>query len=321
MPPLKVPSLDQVTHMSDPVLVPDENVLAVKWTGEMLVGLDWKKLVEIARALAGSAGYDTGGTRLWADGMAEFTMKHRGASTAAGSVVRLSPWNRWMASGECIERFAAELKAHGGARGVYLAPGGISASARIEAARRGIELVDAEALAGALNRLPAAHSEFFHDLTLSGQPCVPSCPMCLRPLSQSSEGKAGEGASSSRLPDVSYHTSDIVADPIVARRIEVLQNCEVHFLREVRARDMFIQGVVIGDLICEGSLLLNPGGVVHGNVAARSVLVRPGAELHGETRILQGTLQTAEKAPPTMMWLCENVPSQSGCSRVVFLLH
>ena len=294
LPSLHFPSLDEAAEVTDPVLGAEEKVLPVRWTEEVLMGLDWRKLMEIVRALAVSGGCEPGETRLWADGTAECAMSQGRGSDAMKLVARLAPWNRWMASSQCIEKFAADLAGQKKVRGVYVAPAGPSLSARIAASRLNIEVLDAQALAAALNDLPAAHSEFYHDLTLAGQPFVPSCPVCLRPLMQTPEEKSGSvDGKWPKMPDLCYHTSDIVAEQIVARRVEILRNCEVHFLREVRARDVFIQGVVIGDFVCEGSILLNPGAVLTGNVAARSVLVRPGAELNGETRILQGNLGSA----------------------------
>lgn len=314
---LVFPSLDEIS--GDPVLAEGE-VLPVRWTEEMLAGLDWRRLVEISRALAVFSGYEPGATRITPDGSAEFSMIQGTGITAWRVVVRLAPWNRWMAAAECIVRFAAELGAQRRTRGVYLAPGGFSPSAVIEATRRGIEMVDAATLADRLNGLPREHGEHFHDITFSGEPHVPTCPVCLRPLARSMDESPGK-QDFQKLPDKSYAESDIVADPVVARRVEVLKDCEVHFLREVRARDVIVHGMAVGDFVCEGSLLLNPGAVLCGHVAARSVLVRPGAELRGETRILKGELGTVEKTPESWIWSCGNLPPRAGCEQVAFMPH
>lgn len=317
---LRVPSLQEAA--GDPVLS-EGRVLPVHWEEKLILALDWRKLVELSRAMAVSSGFEPGRTRIWLDGMAEFTMTRGTAPVVKRTLARLAPWNRWMASCECIQKFAAVLAEpeHQGMKGVYLAPAGASASALIEASRHRIDVLDAEGLAEALNGLPSEHSEYFHDVTMSGQPTVPSCPVCLRSLSQTNGAAKASGATGRRLPDLSYHTSDIVAEPIVARRIEILRGCEVHFLREVRARDVFIQGVVIGDFVCDGQLLLNPGAVLTGNVAARSVLVRPGAELNGETRIVSGDLGSVEKSTGAWIWTCDTLPKQKGCEAVCFMPH
>jgi hypothetical protein len=316
---LKVPSFKEVSGGDDPVLTEGE-VLPVRWTAEMLAGLDWRKVTELARALAVSSRCEAGPTRITIDGMTEFVITQKSGGATMASLVRLAPWNHWMASGECVEKFAADLASHRRTRGVYLAPGGVSPAARIEASRRGIEVVDAEVLSATLNALPAAHSEFFHDITFSGKPFVPSCPVCLQPLTQSPETEAGTAPKAA--PDIFYRTSDIVPEPVVARRLEIQQNCEVHFLREVRAKEVCVHGRAFGDFVCDGLVLLNPGAVLLGNVAARSVLVRPGAELRGDTRILKaGELGTVEKLPTAWLWTCSMLPPRKGCEQVRFLPH
>lgn len=296
-------------------------MLPVQWTAEVIVALDWKKLVELARAVAASAGCEPGPTKIFLDGSAEFELTRGQGFGAWRERVRLAPWNRWMATGECVIQFATELAAAPGkVRGIYLAPGGTSPSATIEASRHRIDLVDAAGLAETLNGLPPAHSEYFHDAAMSGQPFVPSCPVCLRPLNRTEDHEQAERGFLD-LPNVSYSTSDIVAEPVMARMVEVLPNCEVHFLREVRSRDLIVNGTVHGDFVCEGCVILNPGSVMHGTVAARSVLVRPGAALHGETRILLGELGSVEKTGSGWLWRCSSVPARTNCEKVSFLPH
>jgi hypothetical protein len=318
---LVVPSLPEAAVLRHPPVLAGGEVMPVRWTSELLGRLDWMKIVELVRALAVAGGCELGGTRIWPDGMAEFPMTQgKGGTAETKLVTRLAAWNRWSASVRCIETFAADLAARREGRGVYLAPGGVSPSAVSEAARRGIDVLDAEALAAALNALPGRHSKFFHERTLAGNPFVPSCPVCLRSLSHSVEANTS-GASAPVRPDLSYHRNDVVAERVVARRIEILRKCEVHFIREVRAHDVFVQGMAIGDFLCEGALVLDQGAVLCGNVAARSVVVRPGGELRGETRILPAAVALAERSPVAWLWGCANMPKQEGCGEVGFVPH
>src|SRR3954469_4455886 len=87
------------------------------WTGEVIARLDWRKIVELARALAVTAGWEPGGTRISPDGVAEFGMTKGSAAAPARIWARLAPWNRWMATAKCIEGFAADVAAHKGVRG------------------------------------------------------------------------------------------------------------------------------------------------------------------------------------------------------------
>jgi hypothetical protein len=294
--------------------------MPVRWTADLLVRLDWRKIVELVRALVVAGGCELGGTRVWPDAMVEFPVTQGKGSDAAKLVMRLAPWNRWTASFRCIEVFAADLAARGEFRGVYLAPGGVTASARSEGARRGIDLLDADELAATLNVLPAKHSKFFREKTLAGDPFVPSCPVCMRSLSQCSEAAAKEPAEPG-LRDITYQRSDVVAERVVARRIEVLRTCEMQFLREVRARDVSIHGIAVGDFVCEGALVLHPGAILCGDVAARSVSVRPGAELRGETRILPGHQTLGERSPASWIWKCPSSHRKPACAEVGLQPH
>lgn len=317
MQPLVFPRIEEAGQ--DPVLT-EGDVLPVRWTAELLVELDWKRLVELVRALVVFAGFEPGGTRVEEDGAAEFEMQAKASGGSPRMRVRCAPWNRWMATGACVEAFGAGLRSHPGMRGVYVAPGGFSPSALVEAQRAGVELVDAVKLAARLNELPQGHSQVFYDNTTAGTACVPTCPVCMRPLTRFEEERPSS-QSCRGLPDVTYQTSDIVASPVAARRLEVSGNCEVHFLREVQAQEVVVSGVAVGDFVCDGSLVLNPGGVLCGHVAARSVLVRSGGELRGETCILRGPPESQEMTSRFWTWRCLALPHTAACGPVAFLPH
>lgn len=303
----------------DPVLT-EGTVLPVSWSEDLLRSLDWKRLLEVIRALAVYSGYEPGATTVEPTAAAQFFIedpKHREKGRA---LVRLAPWSRWMATVDCVTGFVEVLAANGHIPGIYIAPAGATPGAQTAARSRGIQLLDARLLAARLNELPQEYSEYFHDRTVSGVATVPTCPICLRPMTSAEEPDPNT-VNIEDLPDLRFATHDIVGEPIRARRIEVLQSGEVHFLREVRARDVVVNGVVKGDFVCDRSLLLNPGGVLYGSVAARSVLVRPGGALNGETRILQGPLEPIAKLARAWAWRCEHVPAQPGCEKVVFHPH
>ena len=123
------------------------------------------------------------------------------------------------------------------------------------------------------------------------------------------------------LPDLSFKGHEIIGDPVRARRLEVEPHSEVEFLHEVRARDVVIDGIARGDFHCYGSVRLNPGAVLYGNVSARSVVVSSGAELAGETRILENLPHTPINKPYGSLWLCDNPAGKPGCSAVAFSPH
>ena len=132
---------------------------------------------------------------------------------------------------------------------------------------------------------------------------------------------SGGSTNGSHLADLSYATSDIVGGLVRARRIEVLPFCEIQFLQEVRTGDLIVHGVVAGDFVCEGSVVLHPGAMLRGSVAAHSVVVRPGADMLGETRILHGKLESFGRTTSTWQWRCQSPKPKADCESVVFLQH
>ena len=298
----------------------DPDYVAKKWSPELIMSLDWKRLAEISRAMASTAGFELGPTEIQIDGRADFEMIARGGKHVHRAHVRLTAWDQWMASVDAMEDFKKRMKTTGVKHGIFIAPGGFTPAAKNAAGSLGIELVDAQSLAAQLNALPAQHSDFFFDIGTAGDASTPSCPVCLAPLKATQE-VAAKPKELQASTDISYRTSDIVAEAVAARRIEIARNCEVHFLREVRAHDVIIHGVAAGDFICDGCMLLNPGAVLNGTVAARSVLVRPGAELNGETRILEGPLPNLRPSAPLTVWRCANARGIENCKAVKFLPH
>jgi cytoskeletal protein CcmA (bactofilin family) len=291
------------------------------WTAELIAGLDWRRLVEISRAMAAFAGFELGKTRVPPSAAAEYLMKmQRPDGTKQRSLFRVAPWNRWMAGADCIrDLIAAASKEVPRANGIYLAPGGFTESALLTAQQNQIEAVDAPTLAQRLNELPAEHSKFFFENGTAGDARSPSCPLCLQPLKLT----AGPVMASEfdHLPDLTFKGHVIIGDPIRARRLEVQAHSEVEFLHEVRARDVVVDGIARGDFHCYGSVKLNPGAVLYGSVSARSVIVSDGAELAGETRILENLPQTTVHKPYGSLWLCDNPAGKPGCSAIAFSPH
>jgi len=291
-----------------------------RWSAGLIAALDWKRVAELARALSLSYGFKLGKSTVGIDAQTDFVITREDAPAGAGALVRLTRWNKWMASGECLTRFALDLEAQNRRQGIFLAPGGFAPSALRAAQESGIEIVDAEKMALRVNRLPRQHRDFYFASATEGDSATPSCPACLRAL-KLVEDSAGTYLNSANAAEVCYSASDIVGDAVRARRIEVLPDCEVQFLQEVRTRELVIHGMVTGNFVCEGSVVLHPGAMLQGSVAAHSVIVRPGADMQGETRIFHGNLKSFGHATSSWIWRCENPQPRSGCKTVSFLQH
>lgn len=290
-----------------------------RWSQEMIASLDWKRVAELARALASAAGFVIGKTKVPMSGAAEFVMQ-QADDPAARSLVRLAPWNTWMANSDSLRDFAEALaKEPAGTHGIYLAPGGFAEAAVLVAQHHQIEMVNASLMASRLNDLPAEYRSFFYETGMSGDIHTPSCPVCLKPLTLIT-GAAESSEDLQQLPELSFKANVIVGDWVRARRVEVQHGAEVQFLHEVRARDVSIHGIAMGDFLCHGSLVLHPGATLYGRVAARSVNVSSGAELVGETMILDKLPNSSENTPQITLWRC-NPASKPRCFAIAFVPH
>ncbi len=290
------------------------------WSAELIAGLDWLRLAELARAIASNAGCELGGSRVFEDGSVIFAMVEQPRSQKPSrALVKIISWNEWSASPQAVESFVRELSTARNARGIFIAPGGFTNAALHAASEHGIETVDAARLAATLRSLPAEQSDFFHVITTAGDHASPSCPVCLGKLSRHRSSAAADLAAPAS--EYIFQASAIVAEPILCRRLEVRPDCEVQFLHEVRASEIVILGHVSGDFVCEGPLSLEDGATLTGTVAARAVNVHHGAELLGEARILEGELQPVMSARPLSFWICENPLGKPACKTVMFDAH
>lgn len=291
-----------------------------RWSGDLIAALDWKRIAELARALSAFYGFKLGKSTVGIDGQTDFVITRGDDAARTAALVRLTRWNKWTASGECLERFALDLGLRNHRQGIFLAPGGFAPSAHRVAQESGIELVDAETMALRVSGLPRQHREFYLTSVTSGDAATPSCPACLGAL-RLVEDAEGLFFDSAHSDGIRYSSSDIVGDAVRARRIEVLADCEVQFLQEVRTRELDIHGSVTGDFVCEGRVVLHPGAMLRGNVAAHSVVVRPGADMQGQTRILHGRLDSFGGAASSWIWRCGNPQPRSGCKSVSLPQH
>lgn len=290
------------------------------WSGDLIAALDWKRIAELARALSLTYGFELGSSTVGINGQTDFVITRGNLPSQAGTLVRLTRWNQWMASGACLAQFALDLRERNHGQGIFLAPGGCAPSAQRIAQVSGIELVDAEAMAMRVNALPRQHRDYFFTSATQGDAKTPSCPSCLRPL-QLADDSSGSSMNGRQSAEIRYSTSDIVGDPVRARRIEIQPDCEVQFLREVRTQELVIHGTVTGDFVCEGCVVLHPGATLRGSVAAHSVVVRPGADMQGDTRIFHGKLEPFGQAAFAWIWRCNNPRPRPGCEAVSFLQH
>lgn len=285
------------------------------WSPDLIAGLDWARLSELARAIAAESGCELARSCVMPDGAVMFGMIENPKSVKPRrALVKIAPWNEWGATAETVERLAEELRTARDTRGVLIAPAGFSPAALRAAAEKRIEAVDAVALDAAVRALPGDKSEFLLANTTTGDFQTPSCPICMCKLTRIEQETV-------ELPSRTIDVDGLFADFVVCNRLEVAAGCEVTFLQEVRARSITVSGRASGNFVCEGPVTLEPGGILSGSVAARSLVVRDGGELLGQFRILEGDLGSFVKPAVRWHWRCAAAAGASQCGAVVFEPH
>jgi cytoskeletal protein CcmA (bactofilin family) len=285
------------------------------WSPELIAGLDWVRISELARAIAAESGCELAGSRIMPDGAVLFGMIEEPKSAKARrAMVKIAPWNEWGGNPETVQRFAQEVHTARNTRGILIAPAGFSPAALRMAQELRIEAVDAVGLDAAVRALPGDKSDFLFVITTAGDFATPTCPVCMKKL-QRFEQEILE------LPSRTFDMDGLIADNVVCDRLEVVAGCEVTFLQEVRARSITVSGHVSGDFVCEGPVTLEQGGTLSGKVAARSLVVRDGGELLGQFRILEGELGSFVKPAVRWHWRCAAADGRRECAWVIFEPH
>lgn len=291
------------------------------WSPELIAGLDWLRLGELLRAIAANAGCELGPSRVQMDGSVQFAMLEAPKSVhERRALVKLVGWKEWGATPETVQTFVNELgRIREPTRGILVAPDGFSAAAKNRAQNLQVEAIDAVQLHTILKGLPPEQADFFYTVTTAGACKVPTCPVCLRKLSRVEQQSTR--AMRAVPGEMVFQSSSLVPDPVACGRLEIMRDCEVTFLHEVRAKEMIVRGHVSGDFICEGPVTLESGSTLAGTLAARAVNVRDGAEILGQFRILDGVTDAITQLTPTWFWRCLNDSGKTQCRQVMFEPH
>ena len=285
------------------------------WSPELIAGMDWARVAELARSIATEAGCEVAGLRVMPDGAVRFGMIEEPKSAKARrAMVKIMPWNEWGGTPEAVQRFAEEVGAARHTRGVLIAPGGFSPAALRKAQELRIEAVDAAGLEAAVRALPRPKSDYLFVTSTAGDFATPSCPVCMKKLRRVEQ-------ETFELPSRLFDVDGLIADNVVCDHLEVAAGCEVTFLHEVKARAISVSGHVSGDFVCEGPVILESGGTLSGKVAARSLVVRDGGQLLGRFRILEGELGSFVKPVVRWHWRCAGEEGKRECAWVVFEPH
>ena len=291
------------------------------WSPELIASLDWMRLGELLRAVAAHAGCELGPSRVNIDGSVQFAMmENPKGPDARRALVKLVAWNQWGATPETVQEFIKDLdRIREECRGILVAPDGFSSAALQQAQNLRVETVDATQLHQIITSLRPEQADFFFTVTTAGMCRMPTCPVCLRKLSRVDQ--PATRALKVMPGEMVFTSSTLVPDPVACGRLEVMRNCEVTFLHEVRAKEMIIHGEVSGDFIVEGAFILQPGATLTGTIAARSIKVHDGAEVRGQFRVLDGIMDAITPMTAKWFWRCLNDSGQERCRSVMFEPH
>ncbi|MFT5466832.1 MAG: cytoskeletal protein CcmA (bactofilin family) [Verrucomicrobiales bacterium] len=91
-----------------------------------------------------------------------------------------------------------------------------------------------------------------------------------------------------------FRSSGKVIGSMRCKHLKVFKNCELQFLPGIRAESATIDGSVIGDIICEGTITIAKTGAVIGDCIAPAIKLIDGGTLSGQMRIMKPDKQLEE---------------------------
>jgi hypothetical protein len=251
------------------------------WSPELIASLDWLRLGELMRGISVHAGYDLGPSRVNLDGSVQFAMQHETPTTNLKR--QLVKLTAWNQWGASPETLQQFVDELG----------------RMREPCQGI-LVAPDGFSPAAK----AHARQLGIETVDTAQVFAT--LCAMPPEQ---------------VDFFHTITTVMPDPVACGRLEIMPDCEVTFLHEIRTQELIVRGHVSGDFICQGSVTLEPGSTLTGSVAARSINVRDGAELRVQLRIVEGVSEAIAPISTTRFWRCLNDSAKDACRSVVFQPH
>jgi restriction system protein len=148
-----------------------------KWTRELLMHLEWRRVEELCAAYFEELGFRTEPAYLRTDGGADLSLYAAGAEHAS-ILVHCMPWDAYPIGIKRLYELRAAMTSAGVAEGVLLTAGRFTAEAVRFAAKENIQLVDGAALFDQLAALPPEKALGLLRLATKGDFLTPTCPRC-----------------------------------------------------------------------------------------------------------------------------------------------
>ena len=148
-----------------------------KWTRELLMHLEWRRVEELCCAYFEELGFRTGLTHDRADGAVDISLYAAGADTAC-MLVHCKAWDAYPIGIKPLHELRGAMSSANVGEGVMVATGRFTPEARGFAAKENIQLIDG---AGLLEKLAALLPEKALALlrfATKGDFLTPTCPRC-----------------------------------------------------------------------------------------------------------------------------------------------
>ncbi len=282
-----------------------------QWSLSLLHQLDWKRFHELTHAIIHRGGYRALPDSVKPDGGCTVTLMRNNAQARRPEArMAVAGWNGLRVNSVEMQSFIAEVMDTCMPHGVFVTPGTFAPEARALASQGNVELVDGPAFLDTLRDLPLNEQEFLLRLATAGDFQSPSCPHCqVKMVLRASEAPRHDGP----LPDLHFKHSDTVSHELRCGTLNIPAGVEVLFLKPVHAEYITLSGRATGSMVCNGQVVIGPGAVYTGLIAARSINVKEGGTLDGEASILSAEeIQPVRPIPQPPVWGCPNYPACCG---------
>src|SRR5437762_2200689 len=163
-----------------------------KWTRELLMHLEWRRVEELCCAYFEELGFKTGLTHDRADGAVDISLYAAGADTAC-MLVHCKAWDAYPIGIKPVRELRGAMTSANVAEGVMVAAGRFTPEATHFAAKENIQLIDGASLLEKLAALLPEKALALLKFATQGDFLTPTCPRCsVKMLARSEERRVGK---------------------------------------------------------------------------------------------------------------------------------
>ncbi|MGI8602393.1 MAG: restriction endonuclease [Verrucomicrobiales bacterium] len=278
------------------------------WSLELLQQMDWRRFHELVHSILHRRGYKAWPYRSGADGARTVQLIRYDAKThQPDGLAHLAGWNGMAPTANELRTLLDHQLAAGILRSYYVTPGRFDEEAVIFGRKATLVLIDGRGLLEMVSRLPDDDQKSLLQLATWGDWSVPTCPTCgIKLVLRDSEVPPHAGP----LDDAEYWFEETVTAERRVGTLAIRVGAKVHFQKPIHAREILIEGRATGIFLCNGRVVIAPGAVLTGQVAARAIDIRKGGVMDGDATIIaSGEVKPASGLPARLIWGCPLYPA------------